>query len=38
MELQTGKKIKAVNSDKGGEYYEKYNETGRNLGPFARYL
>ncbi|KAH9648506.1 Integrase catalytic domain-containing protein [Citrus sinensis] len=38
VELQKGKKIKAVRSDKGGEYYGRYNETGRNPGPFAKFL
>ena len=38
VELQKGKKIKAVNSDRGGEYCGRYDETGRNPGPFARYL
>ena len=38
VELQKGKKIKAVNSDRGGKYYGRYDETGRNPGPFARYL
>ena len=33
-----GKKIKAVNSDGGGEYYGRYDESGRNPWPFARYL
>ena len=38
MELQKGKKIKVVNSDKGDEYYGRYDETGRNPGSLARYL
>ena len=38
VKLQQRKKIKVVHSDKGGEYYGRYNETGRNLGPFAKYL
>ena len=38
VELQKGKKIKAVNSDRGDEYYGRYDETGRNSGPFAKYL
>ena len=36
--FQQGKKIKVVHSDRGGEYYGRYDETGRNPGPFARYL
>ena len=38
VELKLGKKIKCVHSDRGGEYYGRYDETGRNPGPFARYL
>ena len=38
IELKTRKKIKCVRSDKGGEYYDRYDETGRNPGPFARFL
>ena len=38
VELQQGKKIKVVDSDKGGEYYGRYDETERNLGPIAKYL
>ena len=38
VELQQGKKIKVVHSDKGGEYYGRYDETGCNPGPFSKYL
>ena len=38
VELQQGKRIKVVHSDKGGEYYGRYDETRCNLGPFERYL
>ena len=38
VELQQGKKIKVVHSDKGGEYYGRYDEIEHNLGPFAKYL
>ncbi|KAJ9697292.1 hypothetical protein PVL29_009194 [Vitis rotundifolia] len=38
VELQLGKPIKAVKSDKGGEYYGRYDETGRNPGSFAKFL
>ena len=38
VELQQGNKIKVVHSDRGGEYYGRYNETGCNPGPFAKYL
>ncbi|RVX08125.1 Retrovirus-related Pol polyprotein from transposon TNT 1-94 [Vitis vinifera] len=36
--LGLGKPIKAVKSDRGGEYYGRYDETGRNPGPFAKFL
>jgi len=38
IELKTGKKIKCVRSDRGGEYYGRYDETERNPGLFARFL
>ena len=38
VESQQGKKIKVVHSDIGGEYYGRYDETGCNPGPFAKYL
>ena len=38
VELQLGKLIKAVKSDRGGEYYGRYDEIGRNLGPFTKFL
>ena len=38
VELQQGKKIKVVHSDKGGKYYGRYEETGHNPGQFAKYL
>ena len=38
IELQQVKKIKVVHSDRGGEYYYRYDEMGHNLGPFAKYL
>ena len=38
VELQQGKMIKVVHFDRGSEYYGRYDETGRNPGPFARYL
>ena len=37
VELQLGKPIKAVKSDRGGEYYGSYDEIGRNPGPFAKF-
>ncbi|RVW21903.1 Retrovirus-related Pol polyprotein from transposon TNT 1-94 [Vitis vinifera] len=36
--VAVGKPIKAVKSDRGGEYYGRYDETGRNPGPFAKFL
>ena len=38
VELQQGKKIKVVHSDKGGEYYGSYDEMGHNHRPFEKYL
>ena len=38
VELQLGKPIKAMKFDRGGEYYRRYDETGWNLGPFAKFL
>ncbi|KAM1502254.1 hypothetical protein ACFXTO_027626 [Malus domestica] len=38
VEKQLDKKIKTVKSDRGGEYYGRYSEHGRNPGPFALYL
>ena len=38
VELQQGKKIKVVHSNKGGEYCGRYDEMGHNPGPFAKYL
>jgi len=38
VEKQSGKQIKIMRSDKGGEYYGKYTEKGQLLGPFARFL
>lgn len=37
-ELKLGVKIMFVISDRGGEFYRRYDETGRNPGPFARFL
>ncbi|RDX85786.1 hypothetical protein CR513_32960, partial [Mucuna pruriens] len=36
--LKFGIKLICVRSDRGGEFYGKYNEIGRNHGPFARFL
>jgi len=38
IELKIGKKIKCVRSDRGEDYYGRYDETRRNPGPFARFL
>ncbi|XP_017438185.1 uncharacterized protein LOC108344229 [Vigna angularis] len=38
VELQCGKKIKIVRSDKGGEYYGRYTKNGQARGPFTRFL
>jgi len=39
VELQLGKKIKAVKSNRGGEYYGRYDGSGeQRLGPFAVFL
>ena len=38
VELQQGKKIKVIHYDRGGEYYGRYDETGRNPGPLLKYL
>lgn len=37
-EKQLGKVIKVVRSDRGGEFYGKYDESGQHKGPFALYL
>ena len=38
VKKQFDMKIKVVRSNRGGEYYGRYTESGRNLGPFARFL
>ena len=38
VEIQCGKKIKIVRSDRGGEYYGRYTEDGQAPSPFARFL
>ena len=38
VERQLDKKIKIVRSDRGGEYYGRYDESGQNPGPFAKFL
>ena len=38
VEKELGKEIKAVRSDRGGEYYGRYTEAGQQKGSFALYL
>ena len=35
---QLNRKIKAVRSDRGGEYYDRYDGSGRCPRPFANFL
>jgi len=37
-ERQLDRKVKIVKSNKGGEYYGKYDENGQHLGSFAKFL
>ena len=38
VERQLDRKVKIVRSDRGGEFYGKYDESGQNPGPFAKLL
>ncbi|GKB06474.1 retrovirus-related pol polyprotein from transposon TNT 1-94 [Tanacetum coccineum] len=38
VERQLDRKVKIVRSDRGGEYYGKYDESGQCLGPFAKFI
>jgi len=38
VEKQLDRKVKIVRSDRGGEYYEKYDESGQHPGLFAKFL
>ena len=38
VERQLDKKVKIVRSDRGGEYFGRYDETGQHPGPFAKFL
>ncbi|RVW57835.1 Retrovirus-related Pol polyprotein from transposon TNT 1-94 [Vitis vinifera] len=38
VESRLGKLIKVMKSDRGGEYYGRYDETGQNPRPFAKFL
>ena len=38
VKKQCGKQVKIVRSDRGGEYYGRYNENGQAPGLFVRFL
>ena len=38
VEMQLNKKGKVIRSDRGGEYYGRYDETGQHPSPFAKLL
>uniref|UniRef100_A0A2P2MWM4 Retrovirus-related Pol polyprotein from transposon TNT 1-94 n=1 Tax=Rhizophora mucronata TaxID=61149 RepID=A0A2P2MWM4_RHIMU len=38
VERQLDRKVKVIKSDRGGEYYGKFNESGQCPGPFAKFL
>ena len=38
VENQCGKQIKIVRSNRGGEYYGRYTEDGKEPGPFTKFL
>ena len=38
VEKQLDRKVKIIRSDRDGEYYEKYDETGQRPDPFAKFL
>jgi len=38
VERQLDRNVKNVRSDRGGEYYGKYDESEQYLGPFAKFL
>ena len=38
VERQLDEKIKIVRSNRGGEYCGRYDESGQNPGPFAKFL
>ena len=38
VERQLDRKVKVVRSDRGGEYYGRYDESSHNPGPFAKLL
>ncbi|KAG7564293.1 Integrase catalytic core [Arabidopsis suecica] len=38
VETQLDRKVKIIRSDRGGEFYGRYDETGQHPGPFAKFL
>jgi len=38
VESQLDRKVKIIRSNRGGEYYKRYDETGKHQGPFAKLL
>ena len=38
VKRQLDRKVKIVRSDRGGEYYGKYDESSQNPSPFAKFL
>ena len=38
VERKLDRKVKVIRSDIRGEYYGKYDETGKSLGPFVKFL
>ena len=38
VERQLDRKMRIIRSDRGGEYYGRYDETGQQPGPFAMLL
>jgi len=38
VELKFNTQVKCVHFNRGSEFYGRYDETGRNPGPFARFL
>ena len=38
IERQLDKRVKITCSDRGGEFYGRYDESGQNPGPFAKFL
>jgi len=38
VERQLEKQVKIIRSDRGGEFYGRYDESGQNPGPFAKFL